>query len=1098
MNRMQPKFAILSLIVTGMTLSLTGCGGDDAVTPAQSSDRDVEAEQKLAEKRSNFDWQAWRAMPVLDDGRIKPIDTVARETCVLVTAGRTWTDPVTDIKYPAYELLLAWMAEPDVWAKRPVLRCEFRPLRELLQYEFIQEATLELEATSDGFVSKPLEHESIEADTVAVVLYEGEQPIAQLTIDQPEEGQADYQVRAVGASAVPKSWSYDAEERVVKLEWSDPPASDLKAAVDYEYRRADLPENGLYVAANDIIDWDALREEGREVFRSRRLRKQLANIMQQQRNEEQGLAEDSDQLDEETKAQNRKDQALNNKVMELYNHLRHFTTAIAGEKLAVVPSIDPKVLTRPFNTSDVLDAWVTLDKLRRVNRDRFGVNPNPTVAAVIAESPADLADMLLMAGLDRQLRSERGSDLSFTQLKQQLDEIVRAGYFKEPTYEADNIAQLAVALEYQDSLRPKLMDVDPAFEEMCAAYRNGDGTKFEDASQSFARSLRALGEALDKTRFKMEPPEKNSIDFGKFSAVVWGSYEELELSDRQMARASYPAADATDLEMKYNESNPFQRAWILFFLVGIIGWVSYVVRGRKWVYSTSLVFALVAIIYSAYGFTMRVQISGWAPVTNMYETVIWVGFIVALMGWVFSLTPLFGPVMSRAWRMTGLPLKLRRDETGRINGIRFDEVRTESERKRISDVLLPLIQAVSTLAVVSVFSVLMYVMTSSGTSFEVISWTPKTDADMAWTEVPVSRLMTWVVGMVTCLLSAWFVPRVVLTLSYAVALFPFDMRAVEDWDRIWDRLFSRRFFMVPAMFVACFAMALAHFVGNVNPDILNPEIGSVSAVLRNRYWLFVHVLTIVSSYGAGALAWGLGNVALCYYLFGRYSSDSARVSGKSGDTLMSRLRNAGVHLKPGKLKSTLATGFRNSEGDAALVDRRRPPREVTTLASYNYRVMQVATLLLATGTILGGLWADVSWGRFWDWDPKEVWALISLLAYLVVLHGRFAGWCGPLGTNAGSVVCFMAIIGSWYGVNFLLPKFAGWYKGTGRAEEVGLHSYASGGEDGWLWVVGAMGVNLVFVMWALGRYAFETSQSADASGTPGAAETQDVAEPSAV
>ncbi len=101
-------------------------------------------------------------------------------------------------------------------------------------------------------------------------------------------------------------------------------------------------------------------------------------------------------------------------------------------------------------------------------------------------------------------------------------------------------------------------------------------------------------------------------------------------------------------------------------------------------------------------------------------------------------------------------------------------------------------------------------------------------------------------------------------------------------------------------------------------------------------------------------------------------------------------------------------------------------------------------LLLAAGTILGGLWADVSWGRFWDWDPKEVWALISLLAYLVVLHGRFAGWVGTFGTKCGGVLAFSAILFSWYGVNFVLPMVHGWLNGTNMPTEVGLHAYAVG------------------------------------------------------
>ena len=56
-----------------------------------------------------------------------------------------------------------------------------------------------------------------------------------------------------------------------------------------------------------------------------------------------------------------------------------------------------------------------------------------------------------------------------------------------------------------------------------------------------------------------------------------------------------------------------------------------------------------------------------------------------------------------------------------------------------------------------------------------------------------------------------------------------------------------------------------------------------------------------------------------------------------------------------------------------------------------YRSLQWGVILLTAGTILGAIWADYSWGRFWGWDPKESWALISLLSYLALLHGRFIG-----------------------------------------------------------------------------------------------------------
>ena len=72
-------------------------------------------------------------------------------------------------------------------------------------------------------------------------------------------------------------------------------------------------------------------------------------------------------------------------------------------------------------------------------------------------------------------------------------------------------------------------------------------------------------------------------------------------------------------------------------------------------------------------------------------------------------------------------------------------------------------------------------------------------------------------------------------------------------------------------------------------------------------------------------------------------------------------------------------------------------RPCSVLAGFIYTAIQITVLLLAAGTVLGALWADKAWGRFWAWDPKEVWALISLLAYLLLLHARHIGWSGDFG-----------------------------------------------------------------------------------------------------
>jgi cytochrome c biogenesis factor len=86
-------------------------------------------------------------------------------------------------------------------------------------------------------------------------------------------------------------------------------------------------------------------------------------------------------------------------------------------------------------------------------------------------------------------------------------------------------------------------------------------------------------------------------------------------------------------------------------------------------------------------------------------------------------------------------------------------------------------------------------------------------------------------------------------------------------------------------------------------------------------------------------------------------------------------------------------------------------------------------LAVAAGIMLGAVWANASWGRYWGWDPKETWALITLLWYVSLLHGRFAGWLRGPGLALGTIGGFFLLLMTYYGVSFYL---------------VGLHSYAGG------------------------------------------------------
>ncbi len=187
---------------------------------------------------------------------------------------------------------------------------------------------------------------------------------------------------------------------------------------------------------------------------------------------------------------------------------------------------------------------------------------------------------------------------------------------------------------------------------------------------------------------------------------------------------------------------------------------------------------------------------------------------------------------------------------------------------------------------------------------------------------------------------------------------------------VMEAIYRSRMIFLGALPVAVVALILA----DTQPTVLRSSIDPLAPVLRDNFWLSTHVTSITLSYAAFALALGVGHIILFKVLGNRPVSSA--------------------------------------------------------LYNYLYRSLQIGVLLLATGTILGAVWANYSWGRFWDWDPKETWALIALLGYLALLHGRIAGWWKGFGLAVGSVIAFQSVIMAWYGVNFVLGQ--------------GLHSYGFG------------------------------------------------------
>jgi ABC-type transport system involved in cytochrome c biogenesis permease subunit len=819
-----------------------------------------------------------------------------------------------------------------------------------------------------------------------------------------------------------------------------------------------VPVSGTFISLGQILDWKQSEETGRPVYWSKDLEERLIAL-----DRAKGKSPDS-------VGDTAEDRAINGKVAELFRHVKAWLDLRNGNDIYVVPALDPRALSRQTDADERINAWISLGSLLEADKSRS--SEDVTIAAIMAADRDELA---------RRLLDPRRADRYPADDPNQPKTLVAV------------LPQLAQAQNVKGDLQIEIRNLKKALEETRTAYDANDKSAFDSSMHAFVEQIRRLAKALEAARRQMTPPEKNAFTFNldpKLNEIIWKRYEPLPLFEPQMEFSAYPPPGSLETEITYNKYQPFRSAWAVFLVALCVIVGAGMLKSSKFVYATGLAITLAAILYAAWGFSLRITIAGRPPVTNMYETVIWASFVVSVLGLWFCLLPLTWPGLSWAWQLAGMPIRRRENDASFPPHLELDRAKPDDAGKILSGAKLP-VQCLSSVLRLCAFAATVWFLTRSDTSFRIIKLTPP----IFGKAVAMSAVGTWLVGMAVVCGCAWFGSRAVVTLLLSsITLVP---EAAKSRSTLWQQTFQRRYFLLGALPVVCFGMMLAHFVGMTSPDIFNPRVGSITAVLRNNYWLAIHVLTIVSSYGAGGLAWGLGNLAMLYYLFGKYRAPGQATAVAAGSgapqnggpifdldahyrggepSLAARLKKAGEALKPAMLTRTLAAGFEAfGTGDQHLaLASTRPPKEVATLATYTYKAQQVAVLLLAAGTILGGLWADVSWGRFWDWDPKEVWALISLLAYLVVLHGRFAGWVGTFGTNVGGVLCFSAILFSWYGVNFVLPMVYGWLKGTNMPTEVGLHAYAVG-SGGLEYVSAAVVLNLLLVFAAWGRYAGETT-----------------------
>ena len=176
-------------------------------------------------------------------------------------------------------------------------------------------------------------------------------------------------------------------------------------------------------------------------------------------------------------------------------------------------------------------------------------------------------------------------------------------------------------------------------------------------------------------------------------------------------------------------------------------------------------------------------------------------------------------------------------------------------------------------------------------------------------------------------------------------------------------------------FVTAMLLMVAHW------NWMDPAIENLQPVL-DSYWLMIHVAIIVASYGPFALGMILGVTALLLMIF----------------------------------------TTRSNKGKMLL--------NIKELTVINEMALTVGLVMLTIGNFLGGMWANESWGRYWGWDPKETWALISIMVYAFVIHMRLVpGLRGRFAFNLASIIAISSIMFTYFGVNFYLA---------------GLHSYQSG------------------------------------------------------
>jgi cytochrome c-type biogenesis protein CcsB len=252
------------------------------------------------------------------------------------------------------------------------------------------------------------------------------------------------------------------------------------------------------------------------------------------------------------------------------------------------------------------------------------------------------------------------------------------------------------------------------------------------------------------------------------------------------------------------------------------------------------------------------------------------------------------------------------------------------------------------------------------------------------------RTAVWLIGLALIIHTTGLVFRMVLegrppvTNLYSSAIF-IGFGAVV-LGMILERFHKNGIGAVVASGIGFITLIIAHHLA-----LTGDTMEMMRAVLDTNFWLATHVVVVTLGYASTFVAGFLGVVYVCLGFF------------------------------TNRLTTVLST-------DQAKIGRAAAGGDSfgKTLTRMIYGIVCFATLFSFVGTVLGGIWADQSWGRFWGWDPKENGALIIVLWNALILHLRWGGMIRERGLAACAVVGNIVTSWSWFGVNML---------------GIGLHSY---------------------------------------------------------